>query len=587
MKPEEIIVTERPITIAEYFTKTMYQIPIYQREYVWSEKIVEDFLEELISEKDFEHTFFGIIILKKVRVSGQTVFEVIDGQQRSISFSLILKLLCIYANTYLSDNNKVQLKLKEINDLLIDKKTPVVKPSRNDSGLYKGILESERKEDLDTTLKTHKEYSKRHLYKNAVKIYDFIADESLTVNNWLRVTENLLKKVYVITITVDSPKNANQLFKSFNQKRVTLLLSDLLRNDVYLCGLKHRFKEDKIIGVLEQLNDIFKEISKSSKIGTEEFLFYFINAKGFSIPIFGNRDKDRKPLTANKLYQAFEWIINEHYKSRLGKFISDLQDTWETLLPIIDPESATGNFFIGREGKVKSDLIEEFVYLYALRSFNIKKGVHVILAAKMNMGRRKYLEVLRTTTIFTIQHTFTPRDMKSLEGWLAEASIDLFKSGNPELYRKKLKKYLTLQYVTSVSRNFSFYEFSNTRAKSLLLLIHLKDRGFRNILVDKFNDIETEHIWPDKPYEKLIRQLGINRSVYDASKRYLGNLMLCHQSINTEVKNKPFEEKKVIYKKRDKRMYQVSRFVYRHKGWGIDTINDRTEELQERFSSML
>lgn len=587
MKREEIKVSEIPITIGDYFSKTQYQIPIYQREYVWSEKIVEDFLEELISEKDFEHTFFGIIILKKTRISGQLAYEVIDGQQRSISFSLILKLLSIFANSSLADNNRVQLKLKEVKDLLIAGRTPVVRPSRNDRDLYQAILESENAEELEETLKRNKEYSKRHLYKNTVKIYQYLKDESLTVVSWLRVIESLLTKVYVITITVDSPKNANQLFKSFNQKRVTLLLSDLLRNDVYLCGLKHNFKEEKIIDILENLNDIFKEISKSNKVGTEEFLFYFINAMGFSVPIFNARAKDRKPLSNNKLYSAFEWILNAHYKKNLGKFIADLKNTWETLLPIMDPENLTGNYFIGREGRVKMELYEEFVYLYALRSFNIKKGTHIILAAKMNLNKRKYLDVLRTTTIFTIQHTFTPRDMKSLEGWLAEASLELFRSGDPKIYKKKLKKNVTLQYEKSVSRNFSYYEFSNARAKALLLLIHLKDRGFRQILVDKFNDIEIEHIWPDKPADKLVREIGINKSVYDASKRYLGNLLLCHQSINGEAKNKPFEEKQAIYRKRHKRMYSVSGFITRRHDWDVDSINQRTEELQQRFSNLL
>ena len=587
MRPEEIKVTDRPITISDYFTKTQYQIPIYQREYVWSEKIVEDFLEELISNKDFDHTFFGIIILKKVRVGGQYVFEVIDGQQRSISFSLILKLLYIYANTNLTDNKRVQLKLKEMNDLLWDKRTPVVRPSRNDKDLYEGVLKADTIDDLNATLKEHREYSKRHLYKNTVKIIDFIVDESLNVSSWLRVTDNLLKMVYVITITVDSPKNANQLFKSFNQKRVTLLLSDLLRNDVYLCGLKHKFKEDKIVDILEDLNDIFKEISKSNKIGTEEFLFYFINNMGFSIPIFNERGKDRKPLSSNKLYAAFEWLINEYYKNKLAKFIEDLQNTWAYLLPLVDPESSTSNYFIGKEGKVKKEVLEEFVYLYALRSFSIKKGLHIILAAKMSMSRRKYLSVLRTTTIFTIQHTFTPKDMKSLEGWLAEASNELFRTGNPDLYKRRLKKFITVQYENSVSRNFCYYEFSNTRAKALLQLIHFNDRGFKSVFVDKFNDIEIEHVWPDKPSERLLKQIGENKSIYNASKRYLGNLILCHQSINAEAKNKSFEEKKKIYANRSKRMYAASNIVLKSKDWTAKSIEMRTKELQAKFSGLI
>jgi len=585
MEPQHISVTERPVFLKEYFTNTAYQIPVYQREYVWSEKIVVDFLENLISEKDFQYTFFGIVILKKLRSKGLTKNEIIDGQQRSVSFQLILKLLSIYANDNFNNNKAIILRLREVNDLLLKEGSPVVTPSKNDKHLFNAILNSRTLEDFNNALKNNREFSKRHLYRNASRIMTYIQDEALTQKSWLRVINNLLCKVYLITITVTSSQNANQLFKSFNQKRIPLLLSDLLRNDVYIAGLKYKLREAEIIKVLEELNSIFLEISKNNKISAEEFLFYFINSMAFTVSIFGKKQFS-KPLGSNKLYDAFEWLINEYYKGKLRNFIFDLKQTWDCILPLIDPAGNNNNHFLGKEGKVKKDHLEEFTYLFALRAFNIKKGLHIILAAKIKYSKQKYLNILRTTTYFSIRHTFTPKDMKLLEGWLAEAALVLFKTKSPLNFRKELEKYATVQYQKGITKNFGDYEFSNTRAKALLLLLALRDKNFDYMLKDKFSDIEIEHIWPDKPIDKYFRSMNVDRSVYDANKRRIGNLILCPQVVNGAVKNKPFDEKLRLYKKYQNKIYHCSKFVLNTKIWSEQKISERTNKLQNGLAGI-
>lgn len=62
-------------------------IPDYQRIYCWYEKNVMQLLEDI---QDLEKEYrLGTIILQKKDLSGKTVFDIIDGQQRLVTLSLI------------------------------------------------------------------------------------------------------------------------------------------------------------------------------------------------------------------------------------------------------------------------------------------------------------------------------------------------------------------------------------------------------------------------------------------------------------------------------------------------------------------
>jgi len=68
-------------------------IPFFQRTYVWKKENWENLLEGLFS-KPYGH-FLGSIILKQIPVSsGQPKkLEVVDGQQRLTTLSILIKVL--------------------------------------------------------------------------------------------------------------------------------------------------------------------------------------------------------------------------------------------------------------------------------------------------------------------------------------------------------------------------------------------------------------------------------------------------------------------------------------------------------------
>jgi uncharacterized protein with ParB-like and HNH nuclease domain len=74
--------------ITELFNNVNYVVPIYQRNYAWSELQIEQLIEDILNNKN-ENYFLGTLIVNR---NGDKL-EVIDGQQRLTTLFLLLKAL--------------------------------------------------------------------------------------------------------------------------------------------------------------------------------------------------------------------------------------------------------------------------------------------------------------------------------------------------------------------------------------------------------------------------------------------------------------------------------------------------------------
>lgn len=112
------------IPVSQIFANTNYQVPIYQRNYAWEEKQIVQLIEDIeSSDNDY---FLGNLIVNQI---DNSVYEVIDGQQRLTTLYLLEKYLDIpFAKeslrfeareksnrtlSYISNNNNSQQELIE------------------------------------------------------------------------------------------------------------------------------------------------------------------------------------------------------------------------------------------------------------------------------------------------------------------------------------------------------------------------------------------------------------------------------------------------------------------------------------------
>lgn len=72
------------LKVSQLFHQVKYEIPIYQRNYAWGEKQIEQLLEDIGMSKG--NYFLGTLIVNQKDVD---TFEVIDGQQRLTTLFLV------------------------------------------------------------------------------------------------------------------------------------------------------------------------------------------------------------------------------------------------------------------------------------------------------------------------------------------------------------------------------------------------------------------------------------------------------------------------------------------------------------------
>ena len=78
-------------SIEEAFRECFYIVPDYQREYVWTDKEVQQLLDDIDEQIDVgngRQYFIGTVLVSPAGQKNQ--YEVIDGQQRLTTFFLLL-----------------------------------------------------------------------------------------------------------------------------------------------------------------------------------------------------------------------------------------------------------------------------------------------------------------------------------------------------------------------------------------------------------------------------------------------------------------------------------------------------------------
>lgn len=228
--------------------EALFHIPAYQREYSWQNIQLEDLwddLEEVLSDDSEEH-FFGQIVTN----TSENGYEVIDGQQRLITSTLLLAAIRDVAKKFTSDQKfssqlsederySARRKVDDIQEnylLASNLKTPILTlPDENDVAsfftdlLIKGqIVESDNQ--TEKNLRNAYLFLKKHVSQYIAKK----ESENLGVPQQLKRLENLIqvftKRFKVILINTASRKDGFVIFETLNARGKSLEEADLLKN---------------------------------------------------------------------------------------------------------------------------------------------------------------------------------------------------------------------------------------------------------------------------------------------------------------------------------------------------------------------
>ncbi|MCG2688563.1 DUF262 domain-containing protein, partial [Candidatus Parcubacteria bacterium] len=215
-------------TIADIFmvdSQVKYVIPKFQREYIWNKDNWDDLLSD-ITEDDSAHFVGSIICINPGTDTLRPELEIIDGQQRLTTVSL---LLCAIYKLLKSQDIESDDDLKLIKWKLIQRRgenSIRLELSRQNNNFkdYQSILD-------EAGIKEFGDHASNKGNRRIYKCYRYFLNRLEEYN-----TEDLLNllakvdRILLVKIEVNSHSDAFMLFESLNNRGIPLSAIDLIKN---------------------------------------------------------------------------------------------------------------------------------------------------------------------------------------------------------------------------------------------------------------------------------------------------------------------------------------------------------------------
>lgn len=331
-----------------------YKIPPYQREYTWGKDNWENLYNDIFeAEKGY---FLGSIICIDENIhNDKTVLQVIDGQQRLTTISILLSALYSSIQNLINQDQSLELKLFKdkklnINWLKMQSMLRLDGVTENTcENRLKLAIQKNNQEDyiylLDSVFDTNpaakpKYFDSRSIskaYKYFLEKFEECDDSGERINSLSSLFEQFEKicAAIVVRISVDSMESAFVLFESINNRGVPLTPIDLIKNMI-ISNLVKNSKDASSIN--ERWQTIVKNVD--SYDDQVRFLRHFYHA-----------NKANNAIGLNKYTKATKTNIIRIYTTLIEKnsqyILDQLVDKSDLYSLIISPEKIedTDKFF--------------------------------------------------------------------------------------------------------------------------------------------------------------------------------------------------------------------------------------------------
>ena len=265
-----------------------YEIPIYQRRYVWNEDNWRPLWNDVLNnvEDKSRHHFTGAIVTRHIENRPIEKYEIIDGQQRLTTFQIIL---CAFKHLCESGDYEDQDQLAQRADRHIRNPKSAVDggkekiegdsvkrlvykliPTEYDSGAFRTLVKLEKGETVGMIEETI------HIIKRAYVYFKGKIEEDAN-GNYERMKELLnsfINRFEVAEINLGQEDQSQEIFLSINATGRQLSEFDYLRNYIFL---RTREKEKRDALYDEHWSKFEKDPWTVEKL--DEFFHVFLMAK--------------------------------------------------------------------------------------------------------------------------------------------------------------------------------------------------------------------------------------------------------------------------------------------------------------------
>jgi uncharacterized protein with ParB-like and HNH nuclease domain len=539
---------------------TNFVIPIYQRNYDWTEAECKQLFNDIINagETETAHFIGSIVFIKdNIYTTNETKkLSIIDGQQRLTTITLMYIILKNIA--------------KEIGDESLENKIferYLINKDLKEEDKIKLQSEGYNQEVLKQLIYGY-EIGKEEYSNNLIRNYNYLRNIILK-ENYKTVYDGIKQLIYVDISLEKGRDNPQKIFESLNSTGLDLSQADLIRNYVLMDLEKDQQNElyNNYWGKIEKLAKDEKGITKVS-----DFIRDYLTLKNKKIP------------NKNKVYQEFKIKYDEKEFKNLKVLLSDLLDYANYYNKLINPENEKDKqikkqlnyinnieinvsypFLMNVYKDYSKNIIDkdtfisvlELIQSYVWRRFIVGLPTNALNKVFMKLyeevDKEKYLYSIQKSLMLKKGTQYFPKN-KEIELALKDKDVYNIKNKNKEYFLERLENYNNKETVSI---------FNNEK-------------------------ITVEHIFPQNPDRKWKEKLNDNDYIEfkDVYIHTISNLTLSGN--NGKLGNKYFTEKRDMNKNGEEQGYKFSRlwlnrYLKDLDKWDIEELNNRYEIIKERF----
>lgn len=561
-----------------------YVIPTYQRRYSWRERQIWELIDDIkLIEGNDTHLLGSIVCLTGHHTAGVNKLELVDGQQRLTTISILLECIRQRLEAEGQDDDA-----KEAYRLL------VAKPHEG-KPVKKIALDSIDSAEFDQLVKneTGEPCKNANLELAFSVVRKWVADQS--VKSLAKFLYHLTNQAIIIRLDVGEAKDAFKLFETINNRGLQLSPTDIIKN--FLLGNAARFGDEHLENARKSWTLLIQHLDGT---GSDAFFRYYLMTMlktrltasevvpGFK-KVFMSQVTEAAALPERHLYLDLDESEDDEEEDEskdniLEIEISDKVPLRTFLSKLVENAKIYGEIVLV---KAKDQAINRH-----FRNLKMIKAVQTYgFLMHLRVGgcpEKQFLEVLRLTESFVLRRHVCKERSNETEALFARLC-----SVPPTAPVQKTKD--AYRDLCPSDEKFR-YEFSATnftsnvlnRARYCLEQIEQRKHGaYDEIQVLGAEDVHVEHIIPQKiKTKKAKREFGdwveyLGERAESKHEKYvsrIGNLTLFAGSLNIVASNHPFQSKKRAYKESSIKLTQE---LSKLSNFKFPNVDSRSKELAD------
>jgi len=535
------------LDVAHIFDEQFY-VPAYQRRYQWGVNDAVQLLQDVRESCDAGEAeyFIGSVIC----IERDGGYEIVDGQQRLITLTIILS--CLSESIENFDIKKglrgLVLRSRMFSGDSASRAALKVHDDKEHDFYLEHVLKGHR--DMQARSSTEKLYE-----QNCKEIGEYLKD--MGQSDLERLAEHLFNNVSVVFVTVGDPDSAFRLFNVLNNRGMRLKDADLVKNLLLEAAAGDAEGTRLVKNSWKVMED---------KVG-ERDLHHFIRMHIIS----EKENRDRVIKIANKSVSPYDYYrhqLKHEFGGKSTEMVKVLKTSATNYRDILD-----GKWGAGKTIRLLNNL-KPFEWMPAFLAF-----------ANKWPGQDGFVDFAQMFEKIYMQSWFTTGKRDDA----CYTAIEAINTGKPvDAVIGVLKERAEDKRFEEALDSSEFYDVTRRQIINLVkaVLIRINDEQLDDSAEVVPRKVTVEHILPQKRAGDYWRK-RFTPAKHAEWVNKLGNLTLLSGRKNSAARNSGFPEKKKAYEKDGKiSPFAITQEILGYEEWNADSLRARHEQLKERVLAL-